>query len=271
MSEQDQTDVHKDEENRRKIRSDYMSLIDETEESKIDCVKPGNEQISSLLSKGNKLFQEITHAREGALDSAWFRLIGTYSVEQIQQTHIGKTFDPDDLIKKLEKKYKTKDDPFDLKTLGNDVGKYFLRTPSVTFMNGPIKNEPKQKKEREKKKRTKLTQENAEKPEEIKKDDDTKEEETTKKVKQLFKSLKDKKDSTPTLRDSIIDEKSFTKTIENIFHLGFLVKEGRIGLEKKDGDLNCVLKEDEEETVLSKQSVLKIDLDKWNSLKRKRE
>lgn len=255
---------------RRKIRSEYMELIVETEDSKKECIKPGNDQISSLLTKGNNLFTKITHSREGALDSQWFRLVGTYSIEQVSQTHIGKTFDPDDLMKKLEKKYKKKDEEFDLKQLGDDVGKYFLRTPSVSFMNGPIKIEPKQRKQIEKKKKTKINQDKVEKAQELKNNDEGKEEETTKRVTNLFKKLKDKKNENPTFRDTIIDENSFTKTIENIFHLGFLVKEGRIGLEKKEGDLSCVLQSPEED-VVTKQSILKLDLEKWKTLKRKRE
>jgi hypothetical protein len=138
---------------------------------------------------------------------------------------------------------------------------------------GPIKSEPKQKKEREKKKRTKF-QETAEEVQVLTSQEE-KMEETIGKVFQLYNVIKSKEKTQPdhmSFVDMTIDPNSFSKSIENIFHLGFLVKDGKIGLEHgMKVEIHEQATEEEQKTLHNKQTVLKFDLAKYNELKRKRE
>jgi hypothetical protein len=100
-------------------------------------------------------------------------------------------------------------------------------------------------------------------------------EETIGKVFQLYNVIKSKEKTQPdhmSFVDMTIDPNSFSKSIENIFHLGFLVKDGKIGLEHgMKVEIHEQATEEEQKTLHNKQTVLKFDLAKYNELKRKRE
>lgn len=147
-------------EKRRQLRQNYQQLIQKTISSKSELCKPGTKALQNTFQQGNKLFEEVTHAREGSLDAQWFNQASAYTLEQSNKIHVGKVWDPEEFVTKLKAKYwksnlqeEDSRGDMDWQALGNDVLKYFKRTPTVTFMYGPLKIEQKviERKKRKKK------------------------------------------------------------------------------------------------------------------------
>jgi non-structural maintenance of chromosomes element 4 len=268
-------DYEDEEKKRREIRQKYLALISETESEKTEIIQSGS--LKSMMEEGNKLFVNVNHAREGSLDALFLKKMGEFQVEKTSKIHVGQKFDENQFLEKIKIKY-NKGQEIDWETFGSDVSKIFRKTPQTTFMYGPLKVEEKETKKREKRK--KFTQGEAINPDEV--NEVTKEKnETTKKVKEIYKKIKleettHKDEEIPFLKVAI-DPNSFTKTIENIFHLGFLVKDGRLKLEPKEDDkgMICSLAGDEPTDIdknqtsgpRNKQCILKLNLETWKRLK----
>jgi non-structural maintenance of chromosomes element 4 len=265
-----------EEKKRREIRQKYLALISETESGKTEIIQSGS--LKSMMEEGNKLFVNVNHAREGSLDALFLKKMGEFQVEKTSKIHVGQKFDENQFLEKIKIKY-NKGQEIDWETFGSDVSKIFRKTPQTTFMYGPLKVEEKETKKREKRK--KFKQGEAINPDEV--NEVTKEKnETTKKVIEIFKKIKleetTHKDEEIPFLNIAIDPNSFTQTIENIFHLGFLVKDGRLKLESKEDEegMICSLAEEGEPTDIdknqtsgprNKQCILKLNLETWKRLK----
>ncbi|KAF0266817.1 hypothetical protein FOG48_04002 [Hanseniaspora uvarum] len=78
------------------------------------------------------------------------------------------------------------------------------------------------------------------------------EEETSHRIQQISRILSKNKGEPFNLYRICIDPKSYSKTVENLFHVSFLVKSGFMRLFEKDGWPYLVLLEDEEKNDLKK-------------------
>jgi hypothetical protein len=180
-------------------------------EDKQALSNPGTEDLLENMQKGNMLFKDVHHAREGSLDSLWLRQASLYGLEQINRISVGKEFNPEEFISKLKVLYapvrragardEEVDAPdesslcIDWQKLGHETASLFYRkAPAVTFMFGPIQVEPKVK-ERKKVQRKKINENiEAVQPEQIVQQQ-KEESETSRKVATIFKQLKKKKRS----------------------------------------------------------------------------
>lgn len=246
---------------RRRIRHEYRELIAETQRNRHDFIKPESTGLNQALEKAEGLFKKATHTREAVLDSHFLVLASNLGSQQAQQlqTHLV-TFDPDVFVEKLitfmggrnvsdmtggddedeEMPAQRRQPPrhLDWKKLGRKACVAFRRTPNVDFMFGPLSMEPPVKVRRDRntmKKNEKPDANQLVKPRQLEKVE-TKEEATTKEVDRLHQILYDNTVSeegdeyeiTPvSLFDFIINPNSFGQTIENLFHLSFLVRDGR--------------------------------------------
>eukprot|EP01080_Neovahlkampfia_damariscottae_P009119 gene9119-1209_t len=256
-------------EKRRELRKEYLKLIEETDSNKTEIIKTGS--VKRRMDIQNQLYSDVTHAREGSLDAQLLKKLGEYQVEQSSKLHVGQQFDSNQFLEKLRIKYSNHQQDVDWTKLGGDVSKHFSKTPQITFMHGPLKVEPKEIKKREKRKR--FTQGEAINPDEV--SQVTKEKnETTRKVKEIHKKIKKEAQNTDEIPflNIAIDPNSFTKSIENIFHMGFLVKDGMLTLKSDDDKMVCELTgeesvEDKKKAGGNKQCILKLDLETWKRLK----
>ncbi|KAL9652500.1 hypothetical protein ABK040_000072 [Willaertia magna] len=277
--EEEQVDARISDEFRRNLRSNYLDLISQTTENAEELCKPGSGEILGLFDKGKEYLAKIVHAREGSLDATWFAQASKYGYEQLQRINLGRDWDPEEFTNKICTKYKAVEQPREIRDddtiteidwikLGGDVTKFFKRTPTITFMHGPIKAERKERKKAERKKRSKDDVTEEKEPEEYV-NDGTKQDATTKKVEEMYKSLKkqvkkrkkEKQDTILNFSEVVVDPKSFTKTIENIFYYSFLVKEGKasLSLDPKSEELKSTVVENTNESNRN-QSVMKLNL-----------
>lgn len=276
---------------RRQLRANIIDLISQTSEKAEEICQPGSKEILNILGTGNKYSADIAHAREGALDAALFAQSTKYGLEQATRLNFGKEWDPIELITKLSSKYPAQNQSnvitsieqefipieLDWHKIGESVSSLFRRTPTITFMNGPIKVERKEKKRKERPKKSKddiVEEKEAEEMAETSKQDAT-----TKEVQSLYKKLKNqskkrKKEHTDghlSVLEVLVDPNSFTKTIENFFYFSFLVKEGRASFELNQDELKtCILRDNEINDNARNQSVLSLNLNMYNQLVQQR-
>lgn len=249
---------------RRRIRYEYRELIAETQKNRHDFIKPESTGLHQALDKADNLFKGVRLTREAVLDSHFLVLASNLGSQQAQQlqTHLV-TFDSDTFVQKLitfmggrniadvsrdddedeDMPSRSRRPPprLDWKKLGQKASVAFRRTPNVDFMLGPLSMEPPRRPTRDTQKKTpqpKPTQ--LVKPTQLEKVE-AREEATTKEVDRLHQVLYDNTvteddDLNPVcLFKFIINPHSFGQTIENLFHLSFLVRDGRAAISLEDG------------------------------------
>lgn len=217
------------------IRRGYRSLIQTTLESRPELIVPGCQEFVQILDKGDALFERVkkldSKAPETVLDSEFLGLASQVAVEQVTQLSTGfRCYTIGDYLDKVkaitdgedgEPNYAGWDEFFD-----NQVHPYLSSTPGRLFMYGVLnKDEPKkkQRKEREKSELAKKT-----KPTQVEKTDETEEAEMTKRVVHVSNALKESttKKMNHSLLEFCVDQESFSRTVENLFHFSFLLKDG---------------------------------------------
>lgn len=281
---------------RRALRKKYFNLSRETYVMRTELKDPNSAgDIQKILGKGEKLFSEIAHAREGCIDSGWFQKVTGYCLKQLEGLHLGKNYDVDELIEKVRVKYKgesqndveenilREEDSVDIdwEALGNDVGHFFNTVPQMQWMKGPLNIQIKQRKKAVRRKRV---EGEGETPEVL--EDDDREELSTKYVKNLMEEMQKRIKSQKKrgegrkldLLELLVDtnpESGFTKTIENFFYYSFLIKENGVSMEldnysskKRDYKLvgTTLSKKERQKDLNSKQSILKLDLKRYKKL-----
>lgn len=283
---------------RRRIRYQYRELIAETQKNRHDFIRPESTGLYKSLEKADQLFNEVRLTREAVLDSHFLVLASNLGSQQAQQlqTHLV-TFDRDTFVQKLitfmggrniadviaeddeDEEMPTRrhcpPPQLDWKKLGRKACVAFRRTPDIDFMFGPLSMEPPPSRSRQARKAP------AEKPDPSKKVTpnqlekvEAQEEATTKEVDRLHKILYENTVSgaevTPVcLFEFIVNPHSFGQTIENLFHLSFLVRDGRAEISLDENGLPQVSYEEmptEEEQTQKKQVVVHLNLAQYKEI-----
>eukprot|EP00794_Sanderia_malayensis_P005389 gene5389-6062_t len=281
---------------RREIRASYRSLIDIAHQNKDELIKPASKGLSNLLEETESLFDKVRHTREAVLDSNLLLSVASLGSEQAKQLQTDfVTFDPqvftDKLVQLMVPKtlsslhhedededdaMKRKLDSLNWNLLAKKCSGYFKRAPTVDFMLGPLIIEVKKKPAREGNNRRNekfdLSQKVA--PEEISKVEEQ-EEATTKEVERIYSVLrKVTKEGTQAigLFEFITDPASFGATVENLFHLSFLVKDGKARIDLDENEQPTVCKSDPyheshcKEIVVQKQIIMPLSIEDWKEI-----
>eukprot|EP00051_Salpingoeca_urceolata_P010557 m.129299 g.129299 ORF g.129299 m.129299 type:complete len:375 (+) comp16755_c2_seq1:87-1211(+) len=244
---------------RRTIRAKYRQLLKTTEVNK-DDVGITADSLRENLVAANKLFDSVQMTREAVLDSQLLSLTARKGAEQAQKLHTSMvTFDPKIFTEKLKTfmsgrelttdEVRDGDVPdLDWAKLGDEALDVSRAVPVLDIMLGPLSMDtakrvvkPRQQKQKHnEQERTKLLQ-----GEEAVANH---EEQTTERVEEVLTVLSQELDRRrPALEDEeelpkmplfelIINPDSFAQSIENLFHLSFLIKEGKTTIFVDDDD-----------------------------------
>lgn len=208
--------------------------------------------------------------REAALDSEFLSLTSSLGMEQAQRIKTGfQQFNIDEFIDKVNKDID--EDGWD--KLFNISHQYILSTPTVTFMKGVIGTEI------EKKKTRRSTQERDTddaliRPEEISDTQADIDSEATKRVETIYHYLA-KYPSGISFWDFVFDPTSYGRTVENIFHFSFLIRDGNASLNLNE-DSTLIAKianppsEEQLDSLNKNQCILKFNYSNWLELKSSR-
>ncbi|ORY23524.1 hypothetical protein LY90DRAFT_706867 [Neocallimastix californiae] len=168
--------------------------------------------------------------------------------------------------RKIRMKYRNHIEGFTRSLKWENIGiraePFFDRVPKIDNMIGPLSTEQKEKRS--------IVRHTRENKNSIRKEDIKEQEnETTKNVFQIGEILEQK--GQVNLFEFIVNPDSFSQTVENIFYLSFLIRDGKALLDEKDGELIIERTDppDEEDYlhgIKKKQFVLEIDENTWKEI-----
>ncbi|KAG5439021.1 hypothetical protein PCANB_002352 [Pneumocystis canis] len=254
------------------LRQEYRKLIKITDEKKQDYIKVGNHGLVKTIKMADTLFQKVRRPQEATLDSQLLVQTVDLANKRAKRLKLGDLlFDMDTYIEKLfsfircNRDHCTSDKyELDWIKIGQLAMSCSKRPPTINFMLGPLSAERKERKimrqERFRKNKEDLIQ-----PDEIK--DILYQNNTTPKNVMNINNLL-KRHSPIGLFEFIINPESFCQTVENMFYLSFLIREGKASLIKKNDNM-LVLESRDSSSVdelhegNKKQVVMYIDMETW--------
>ncbi|KAF8515438.1 Nse4 C-terminal-domain-containing protein [Gautieria morchelliformis] len=277
-------DPHQDIEEKRQIRRSYRALLEETSELQADIKNVKVSDIEDGLAKGNKLFDKVKDTSEATLDSRYLIMasdMGAAKAKAMKNDAGG--FDLDDFVSKLvtymgqhedeeeedDEDDEDEDEPLNWEKVGRLTLAKSHRVPVIDFMLGPLSTEQKQRKKNQRAKFEK-DKEPERKPQELTEEDIQRaENETTKNVAMIEKILRLQTGPTNLFR-FIVNPGDFGQTVENLFYVSFLIREGKCAFEFTEGTQEPIIysckrptEEDYNDGARKQQIVMELDMETW--------
>ncbi|PVU87768.1 hypothetical protein BB561_006186 [Smittium simulii] len=282
----DQTDTRKtqmlEKAEQRKLRKQYRKKLETTEQKRAELVDSNTDILIEELEEANKLFENVTTTYEASLDSRLLLIsavIGEAQARKLKLDSIG--LDIDQVIKKARiKLFGHNPDEReaagivpDWGVLGKIASKFSKRVPGLDSLSGPLNADP--PKPRAIRKTRNLsnganTSQGSTKVNELNKLDFSKQiNETTKRVKQIHSLLQEL--GSIHLFEFVINPHSFAETVENVFYLSFLIRDGKAYIDDESGQpLLAACEPPDQEAykhgLVKKQVVFDIDMTLWEQL-----
>ncbi|XP_037101991.1 non-structural maintenance of chromosomes element 4 homolog A isoform X1 [Syngnathus acus] len=241
---------------RKEIRTKYRDLIDSVQQNREDLLSPSNNKLTEILEAADSLFENVRETSEAVLDSKFVSMATELNNERASQMREeDSAFDHAAFaehllsfmgLNRLESGRGEQSEeeiegylPRDAwQRLAQRAEACFQTAPTFHYMLGSFHAEPpppKQKIVRQEKAPSKEAKRIM--PTQLKKMEETEQEATEKEVERILACLKSYHQDDPTSPISyyefVIDPNSFPRTVENIFHTSFLVRDGlvQIGLD----------------------------------------
>ncbi|KAJ0250352.1 Non-structural maintenance of chromosomes element 4 A [Hirschfeldia incana] len=218
---------------RRILRSQYLSLIHKISDSKDDLTRVDSDKFSRIFSEFENLHQKVQKPREQVADAEAFLDIANTIMSSVKSHSATTGVSPAEFVNALVNTFGQAslgvDDtapPVSMKwkDLGLAVCSTVFVSCGCSTMLGPMDTELKERKRAVYRKRTKPGE--GVRPDEV---DDTQSEEKTdtdKNMAIMFNILGQKK--RVRLENLVLNRRSFAQTVENLFALSFLAKDGRV-------------------------------------------
>ncbi|XP_078586978.1 EP300-interacting inhibitor of differentiation 3-like [Branchiostoma floridae x Branchiostoma japonicum] len=290
---------------RRQLRHKYRTLINETQKNRLDLIRPESKGLNDMLNKANGYFKSVKMTREAALDSQFLVLASTLGSQKANQLHTDfVTFEPhvfaDKLVSFMTGRRTIPEDADEddedeeenrrravripaagWEKLGEDARRCFNRAPAFHFLYGSFNREAKARESR------KLNRKDASKsvgpktvPKQVKNCDENSKEQTTAEVEFIHKALRtltvDEDGNVDPIDyfEFVFDPESFGRTVENIFHLSFLVRDGHARIYLNDEHLPVLepaepyTEAESDDRVERNQVVVSLTLKDWKRIKK---
>jgi hypothetical protein len=234
-------------ENLRKRQRDVLEVITSNRHA-IGDVK--STAFRDIRAANNQLEREVRYVRESVLDVVNLKEISKAASKQATAlTVVTQAVTADKLIRELRSKFRGRDDAegsdgdFDWAKLGRMVSSMFAAVPPVDFLLGPIGKAVAGKKERQRRVRDEDGDAETVRPEDVTEKNEELVEATQQRLASLSARLAtlsqaagvDGKIGKVEFFSTLVNPKSFTQTVENIFDFSFLLKQGHVGLSVEDG------------------------------------
>lgn len=228
---------------RTEAKAEYKELASRTRSVDRDTDLANKLKIvKSNLKRGDELYTKVRkHLGGSAADARFIKETVELASRTSKLLNINtKPFDLKRIIKSLRRQ--CREDLNFNRHIANEYSNLVLRVPpTFRFFYGAIKTESLVIKKRKQRVVERLVETQAVTATE--RNVDTNMQDTTpKEVEHIYKEIKKiaKDDKSVPFFRTLVDPKSFSQTVENIFHASFLVKEGQLGL-KSDRNKNIVL------------------------------
>ncbi|EPX72354.1 Smc5-6 complex non-SMC subunit Nse4 [Schizosaccharomyces octosporus yFS286] len=223
---------------KRDLRKRYRSLINQVHESRLELVDQENNALIDTVASANDLFSSVEAPTEAALDALLLTKTVDLASLRTKQLHIGMPkFNIQLYIRQIKQflnqnssntSSESNKNELAWSRLGKIAWKYQRRPASINLMVGPLSF---RKKERQVQRREKLQRAPNTSTQPIllnQENISAQENNTTKSVLQISRLLR--KHQPIDLLKFITNPESYSQTVENLFYVSFLFKEGKAGL-----------------------------------------
>ncbi|KAL4334551.1 hypothetical protein GQ457_07G036900 [Hibiscus cannabinus] len=231
--ESSQLNREDDAENRRVLRSRYLAVMTKINDARDEISSVDSNKFNILINEVDDLHQQVSKPREQVADAeALLDLTNTLatSVKSISCEGISLADFVNCLIREFGKSDRSPETPeneqisIDWKDIGMAVSPLLRTCNGICTMLGPMNNELKQRKPVVARKRTDRPTDIA-RPDEVDHAGAEEKTDTDKNMAVMFGILRRKR--RVKLESLILNRSSFAQTVENLFALSFLVKDGR--------------------------------------------
>eukprot|EP00903_Cladosiphon_okamuranus_P006796 g6624.t1 len=231
-------------EERRQLRLKQRNLKNLIIEQQSDLGDLNKDTCRELTEENGKLFNETNFPREAVTDGENMKLIAEGSAAQVKKVNNGSSgVDLDDYLNHVKAFFSKKDGhdgEFNWCKWGGNVSMVYLATPEGTsFMMGPLDKPAKERKANQRREKIVDDAEEIRPEEEVGKGKKAKQnkDQTQERIAKMKESetKSDRFKSNQDMFEVLINPKSFTQTVENIFDFSFFVKggTGHISIDKE--------------------------------------
>ncbi|KAL1741860.1 Nse4 C-terminal-domain-containing protein [Schizophyllum fasciatum] len=239
-------DPDQNEDEKRNVRKRYRDLTKRLDEGQSNMHDVTAEGISNIIREADQNYDKVKAPQEATLDSQVLLAASKMGAQKARAMKAGAGgFDVDEFVAKLVTFMGGRrtigddgevddgldaDDYLDWDLIGRKALAKSRRVPAMTFMLGPLSIEAKK---RGPIKRAKLERNESDrkKPQEIREEDIQRaENETTKNVIQYDPEW-DEKPGLVNLFEFVVNPDDFAQSVENIFYLSFLIRDGKVAFE----------------------------------------
>ncbi|XP_068340192.1 non-structural maintenance of chromosomes element 4 homolog A-like [Pyrus communis] len=225
---------------RRALRSRYFNVKSIIHDKREDITKVDSEKFNLIINEVESLHELVQNPREQVADAEALLDITTHlmsSVKAHNKEGITTTGFVNCILKQFEKRSQSGSSSVSWKDIGRAVSHVYQKPPQCCTMIGPMSLEVKQRKSYVRAKRMKPTENDT--PEELHDAVEEEQPETVKNVSAMFNILRKKR--RVRFENLVLNGNSFAQTVENIFALSFLVKDGRAELKLNEEGHHLVL------------------------------
>ncbi|KAF9106960.1 sphingosine N-acyltransferase lag1 [Mortierella sp. AM989] len=227
---------------KRKVRQEYRKLISETEANRKELLEPTNNGLMANVDKANELYQKVVFGtHEATLDAKLLVMSADLGMQKARHLRMGQGgFDETEFISRLVNKMggheiDSEQNGMDWSKIGRMAAKWTRKVPTMDFMLGPMSVEHKSR-SFVRGARVVRDPKAMRKPQEMREEDIARQEnETTKNVMQISDILEACSDKV-NLFELVVNPDSFGQTVENIFYLSFLVRDGKVSISEENMD-----------------------------------
>ncbi|KAH9040751.1 Nse4 C-terminal-domain-containing protein [Lactarius pseudohatsudake] len=291
-------DPDQDPEEKRVLRQKYRVLLKDEEGHQINANEYTTQELLEKVQLADSLFDQVSAPQEATLDSAFLVTASNMHAAKARAMKAGAgAFDVDDFVSKLitfmggrrgeagpkdrasggtdedeeeEEEYDGDDEPLDWEKIGRKALAKSRRVPVMDFMLGPLAVEQK-KRVVGKRAKFEKNKEDERRPQELREEDIARSEnETTKHVIDI-RSLLVEQNGPVNLFRFITNPNDFAQSVENLFYLSFLIRDGECALEiEEDGEPVIFICEqpqvsDYQEGLRKQQLVFEFDIATWEA------
>jgi len=242
MEQGDHASQHEGEEERKMVRQGYRKLMDKLAVDEEQLVNIDNHHLIGYMEENQELFGKVCAPQEAVLDAKVIRHISRICRQQAEGMSANITqFQYNEYAERLTQCMRGSNDGAGVLTkkkwvlLGRQAKTLFKRSPCLTYMFGALDNAPPPPKERKvpqaRANATKI-KDLVETQEVILETAEKSENQTEQLVAHALKTLIDKWNEigrrSVDFFKFVIDPECFGNTVENMFHVSFLIKDGRV-------------------------------------------
>jgi len=236
-------DEDQDERTRTRIRRGYKQLMEEVTRNEERLVRPteDNKELLGYLREGDLLFSQVKGPQECVMDASMVRNLSRICKEQVHHMSANvNTFRCEEYAERLRNSMNVNKTGLDKRRwlqLGQQAKSLFRRSPGLTFMFGALPSEPQPRlektrevKARQATKFSELRETEAEALQETETTDNMTDRIVQKILRRLVERFRENGRKPINYFQFVLHPTDFGASVENMFHVSFLIKENRAGI-----------------------------------------